>query len=129
MCLCAVCGILRPMLCTYPSCMPLSFLPPSPTPGMTFVPPRVAAWRYLRGSRSLASNLSDGSSASVAATAAFDACTADVTVDTKAVSSSDDKDDTAEGEEDSGDDAPDELEDIVDHLLSSLRDKGEWLNI
>jgi len=93
--------------------------------GMTFVPPRVAAWRYQRGSRSLASNLSDGSAtagagAAAAGGAAGAAGAAAGSLPPAPPSASTESDSAVE---DFGDDVPDELEDIVDHLLTSLQDK------
>uniref|UniRef100_A0A3B3Z090 Tubulin-specific chaperone D n=1 Tax=Poecilia mexicana TaxID=48701 RepID=A0A3B3Z090_9TELE len=67
--------------------------------GLTFLKPRLAAWRYERGSRSLAANLS------VSHTAAT------VTPETK----------TQEQEEDY--DIPEEVETVIEHLLVGLKDK------
>uniref|UniRef100_A0A3B5LYB9 Tubulin-specific chaperone D n=1 Tax=Xiphophorus couchianus TaxID=32473 RepID=A0A3B5LYB9_9TELE len=71
--------------------------------GLTFLKPRLAAWRYERGSRSLAANLS------VSHTAA--ALTAAVTPETE----------TREQEEDY--DIPEEVETVIEHLLVGLKDK------
>ncbi|XP_043956093.1 tubulin-specific chaperone D [Gambusia affinis] len=71
--------------------------------GLTFLKPRLAAWRYERGSRSLAANLS------VSHTAA--AVTAAVTPETE----------TREQEEDY--DIPEEVETVIEHLLVGLKDK------
>ncbi|XP_038158483.1 tubulin-specific chaperone D [Cyprinodon tularosa] len=68
--------------------------------GLTFLKPRVAAWRYQRGSRSLAANLT----VSHAATAA-------VTPETE----------TQEQDEDY--DIPEEVETVIEHLLVGLKDK------
>ncbi|XP_019950061.1 tubulin-specific chaperone D isoform X2 [Paralichthys olivaceus] len=70
--------------------------------GLTFLKPRLAAWRYQRGSRSLAANLSMPQSAS-----ATDALTPHV--------------DTQEQEEDY--DIPGEVESVIEHLLGGLKDK------
>lgn len=73
--------------------------------GLTYLPPRVASWRYQRGSRSLIGNLSGyGSTASAIPGANVDA--------------------SAAAEESESEVAvPDELEDIVDQLLIALQDK------
>ncbi|XP_070778789.1 tubulin-specific chaperone D [Enoplosus armatus] len=68
--------------------------------GLTFLKPRLAAWRYQRGNRSLAANLSQ--SATVAA-----AVTPEV--------------ETQEQEEDY--DIPEEVETVIEHLLVGLKDK------
>ncbi|KAG7242810.1 hypothetical protein INR49_018065 [Caranx melampygus] len=70
--------------------------------GLTFLKPRLAAWRYQRGSRSLAANLSMSQSAT-----ATDAVTPDM--------------DTQEHEEDY--DIPEEVETVIEHLLVGLKDK------
>jgi hypothetical protein len=71
--------------------------------GLTFLPPRVAAWRYQRGSRSLVENMQLSGLAVQGAGAAPGA------------------------EEEAGDidpdDVPVEIEDVIDQLLCSLRDK------
>ncbi|XP_068615676.1 tubulin-specific chaperone D-like [Brachionichthys hirsutus] len=71
--------------------------------GLTFLKPRVAAWRYQRGSRSLAANLCMSQSAVVAAAA--------VTPDVE----------TGQQEEDY--DIPEEVETVIEHLLVGLKDK------
>ncbi|XP_041970319.1 tubulin-specific chaperone D isoform X1 [Aricia agestis] len=65
--------------------------------GLTFLKPRVATWRYTRGSRSLAVTLSGGAAAG----------------DTEPIISPADDDDQ---------DIPQEVEDVVELLLCSLRD-------
>uniref|UniRef100_A0A3Q4HW81 Tubulin-specific chaperone D n=1 Tax=Neolamprologus brichardi TaxID=32507 RepID=A0A3Q4HW81_NEOBR len=70
--------------------------------GLTFLKPRLAAWRYQRGSRSLAANLSMSQSA------------ADSTGATSEV-------ETKEQEEDY--DIPEEVETVIEHLLLGLKDK------
>ncbi|XP_051796853.1 tubulin-specific chaperone D isoform X1 [Acanthochromis polyacanthus] len=70
--------------------------------GLTFLKPRLAAWRYQRGSRSLAANLSMSQSAAASA-----AVTPEV--------------DTQEQEEDY--DIPEEVETVIEHLLVGLKDK------
>ncbi|XP_039679807.1 tubulin-specific chaperone D isoform X2 [Perca fluviatilis] len=68
--------------------------------GLTFLKPRLATWRYQRGSRSLAANLSMSQSATVAATPEVE---------------------TQKLEEDY--DIPEELETVIEHLLVGLKDK------
>lgn len=70
--------------------------------GLTFLKPRLAAWRYQRGSRSLAANLSMSQSTVV---------TAAVTPEVE----------TQELEEDY--DIPEEVETVIEHLLVGLKDK------
>lgn len=60
------------------------------------MPPRVAAWRYKRGNRSLAANLSGG----------------DSTGPTNR---------EAEVEEDDSIEVPDEVEEVIDQLIQGLR--------
>ncbi|XP_029293698.1 tubulin-specific chaperone D isoform X2 [Cottoperca gobio] len=67
--------------------------------GLTFLKPRLAAWRYQRGNRSLAANLSVSLSTSVA--------TPEV--------------ETQELEEDY--DIPEEVETVIEYLLNGLKDK------
>ncbi|KAI3359188.1 hypothetical protein L3Q82_002713 [Scortum barcoo] len=69
--------------------------------GLTFLKPRLAAWRYQRGSRSLAANLSMSQSATD-------------TTDTPEV-------ETQEQEEDY--DIPEEVETVIENLLVGLKDK------
>lgn len=66
--------------------------------GLTFLKPRLATWRYQRGSRSLAANLAMSQSATA---------TAEV--------------ETQEQEEDY--DIPEEVETVIEHLLVGLKDK------
>ncbi|XP_078126627.1 tubulin-specific chaperone D isoform X1 [Sander vitreus] len=68
--------------------------------GLTFLKPRLATWRYQRGSRSLAANLSMSQSTTVAATPDVE---------------------TQKLEEDY--DIPEELETVIEHLLVGLKDK------
>ncbi|XP_029015164.1 tubulin-specific chaperone D [Betta splendens] len=70
--------------------------------GLTFLKPRLASWRYQRGSRSLAANLSTPKPGG-----ATDAVTPDV--------------ETQEKEEDY--DIPEEVETVIEHLLVGLKDK------
>nr|XP_043907616.1 tubulin-specific chaperone D isoform X1 [Solea senegalensis] len=70
--------------------------------GLNFLKPRLAAWRYQRGSRSLAANLSMSQTAVTA-----DAVTPHA--------------DTREQEEDF--DIPEEVETVIEHLLVGLKDK------
>lgn len=69
---------------------------------MMFLKPRVAAWRYQRGSRSLSANLSSG--LQVQGTAA-NAMVAPV-------------------ECDDDDDVPEEIEQVLNEILKALRDKN-----
>ncbi|CAG2203358.1 TBCD [Mytilus edulis] len=69
--------------------------------GLTFLKNRVAAWRYQRGSRSLADNLST----------TFDKNNSQQFVG------------VAKDDEDEEYDIPDEIEDVIEHLLGGLRDK------
>uniref|UniRef100_A0A6P7FPZ1 Tubulin-specific chaperone D n=1 Tax=Diabrotica virgifera virgifera TaxID=50390 RepID=A0A6P7FPZ1_DIAVI len=67
--------------------------------GLTFLPPRIATWRYKRGNRSLAANLSSGDN-SVSRTS-----------------------NSIEEETDTEDiiDVPDEIEEVIDQLIQGLR--------
>ncbi|CAH2247306.1 jg15470 [Pararge aegeria aegeria] len=67
--------------------------------GLTFLRPRVASWRYTRGSRSLSVTLGGGTAAAAG--------------DTEPLTSPPDDDDQ---------DIPQEVEDVVELLLCSLRD-------
>lgn len=69
--------------------------------GMTFLPPRVVSWRYQRGNRSLAANLSGGDCKKLA----------NETVKQNA----DDR-----GVEDDEIDVPDEVEEVIDQLIQGL---------
>nr|XP_023027464.1 tubulin-specific chaperone D [Leptinotarsa decemlineata] len=66
---------------------------------LTFLPPRIASWRYKRGQRSLAVNLSSG--------------------DGSVAKTSDEGEDQQENEEDI--EVPDEMEEIIDQLIHGLR--------
>ncbi|XP_045891723.1 tubulin-specific chaperone D [Micropterus dolomieu] len=68
--------------------------------GLNFLKPRLAAWRYQRGSRSLAANLSMSQSTAAAVTP---------------------EEETQEQEEDY--DIPEEVETVIEHLLLALKDK------
>lgn len=69
--------------------------------GMTFLPPRVASWRYQRGSRSLATNLSAGDGKDKIIGEASEAA--------------------ANEEAESEDfDVPDEIEEVIDQLIQGL---------
>ena len=76
--------------------------------GMTFLPPKVASWRYQRGSRSLLKNLTNETD--------IENETSDGPAKTK--SSSENNIDMEEDEE-----VPEQLEDIIEHLLQSIQDK------
>lgn len=67
---------------------------------MTFLPPRVASWRYQRGTRSLATNLSDGDGYGKSSTA-----------------SEQEKSVLAEEEEI---EVPDEVDEVIDQLIQGL---------
>uniref|UniRef100_A0A3B5AMD7 Tubulin-specific chaperone D n=1 Tax=Stegastes partitus TaxID=144197 RepID=A0A3B5AMD7_9TELE len=69
--------------------------------GLTFLKPRLAAWRYQRGSRSLAANLSMSQSAAASA-----AVTPEV-----------------ETQEQEDYDIPEEVETVIENLLVGLKDK------
>lgn len=69
--------------------------------GLIFLKPRVASWRYQRGSRSLAANLQQTSQP----------------VETKAAISVNDEDDDDY-------DVPEEIEEVLDEILQALRDKN-----
>ncbi|EFX77856.1 hypothetical protein DAPPUDRAFT_247139 [Daphnia pulex] len=68
--------------------------------GLIFLKPRVASWRYQRGSRSLAANLEQSQP-----------------VETKAAISVNDEDDDDY-------DVPEEIEEVLDEILQALRDKN-----
>lgn len=68
--------------------------------GLIFLKPRVASWRYQRGSRSLAANLQQSQP-----------------VETKAAISVNDEDDDDY-------DVPEEIEEVLDEILQALRDKN-----
>ena len=88
--------------------------------GLTYLPPRVAAWRYTRGHRSLLDNLrAANSSSSEHATVASTANSATDASRAKAQA------DTDRGGEDDEDDAfvPIEIEYVIDSLLQGLQDR------
>ncbi|XP_075941982.1 tubulin-specific chaperone D isoform X1 [Anarhichas minor] len=70
--------------------------------GLTFLKPRLAAWRYQRGNRSLAANLSASQSTTVSTAPTPEAEARDM-------------------EEDY--DIPEEVETVIEHLLLGLKDK------
>jgi len=74
------------------------------TVGLIFLKPRVAAWRYQRGSRSLAANLTPASSQETKTTTSAPRCVPN-----------DDEDD---------EDVPDEIEEVLEEILRALRDKN-----
>ena len=74
--------------------------------GMTFLPPRIASWRYQRGQRSLLQNLQQSEVPDVSKSSL------PLSPPTKDEDGDDDDFET-----------PDELEDIIDLLLTSLQDK------
>lgn len=64
--------------------------------------PRVAAWRYQRGSRSLAANLSQSKPVEIKSTPTAN----------------------YEDEDDDDYDVPEEIEEVLDEILQALRDKN-----
>jgi tubulin-specific chaperone D len=76
---------------------------------LTFLPPREAAWRYQRGSRSLLSNLV-ASGVGVLGVAAAGT-------------------DEGVGDEEDDVEVPPELEEIVEKLLCALRDKDTVVSV
>lgn len=68
--------------------------------GLTFLKPRIATWRYQRGSRSLAANLLQSKP-----------------VEKKVLTSVNDEDDDDY-------DVPEEIEEVLDEILQALRDKN-----
>jgi hypothetical protein len=71
--------------------------------GMTFLPPRVAVWRYQRGQRSLLQNLQLGAG--------------------EKQQERGEEVGNMGGDEDDDFEAPEELENIIDHLLNALHDR------
>lgn len=69
--------------------------------GMTFLPPRVASWRYRRGNRSLAANLSAGDGETTVPLVTEQEPTK-VEVDAEEI------------------DVPDEIEEVIDQLIQGL---------
>ncbi|KAG5900138.1 hypothetical protein JTB14_012811 [Gonioctena quinquepunctata] len=67
--------------------------------GLTFLPPRIASWRYKRGQRSLAANLSSG--------------------DSSVVKTPDKSEEQRETDDDT--EVPDEVEEVIDQLMQGLR--------
>lgn len=80
--------------------------------GLTYLPPRVVSWRYKRGQRSLLDNLSG---AGVAAAQAAQATAAAQAAASPAEEEAEEDDDDIE--------VPTEIEDIVEMLLTGLRDR------
>ncbi|KAM6904829.1 LOW QUALITY PROTEIN: tubulin-specific chaperone D [Xenentodon cancila] len=72
--------------------------------GLTFLKPRLASWRYQRGSRSLATNLS---MSQPGADAAADVAAAEMEMQ----------------QEEEDYDIPEEVETVIEHLLGGLKDK------
>ena len=115
--------------------------------GMTFLPPRVALWRYQRGKRSLSDNLTQSMCKEVRAecvTAKFDSeikdveeaerrkedevTDHDVVENEKKVSREKEKENEKKEEVEGDDDGEDfevdpELEDVIDKVLTALSDK------
>lgn len=93
--------------------------------GLTYMPPRVVAWRYNRGQRSLLDNLSGAGVA--AATAQLQTNTPKVAMVDTSVAAEGDTAVTASGAGDGNDDeyfdVPDDIEDIIEMLLTGLRDR------
>ncbi len=85
--------------------------------GMNFLPPRVAAWRYLRGNRSL--NLASSKPA-----LAPPAAPAPLTRKPDEIPRNGGEGNVGEvAADEEEEDVPDEMEDVVDKLLTSLQDK------
>lgn len=74
--------------------------------GMNFLPPRIASWRYMRGSRSL--NLASKLPSKVGAARS---------IATGSVPGA------VEAEDEAADEVPEEMEDVLDRLLTALGDK------
>ena len=72
--------------------------------GLIFLKPRVAAWRYQRGSRSLVANLMSASNQ-----ASEDGTSRSLILS---------------GEEEDDEDVPDEIEEVLEEILRALRDKN-----
>lgn len=72
--------------------------------GLTFLPPRIAAWRYQRGSRSLSANLSAG----------------DGTTDQIGPNTSRSLNNNVEEEEEANIEIADEVEEVIDQLIQGL---------
>ena len=96
--------------------------------GLTYLPPRVAAWRYTRGHRSLLDNLRDANSlskhaASSSSEHATVASTANAATDASRAKAQAETD--RGGEDDDEDDAfvPIEIEYVIDSLLQGLQDR------
>lgn len=83
--------------------------------GLTYLPPRIVAWRYQRGQRSLLDNLNSESKDGGAGAGAGVGAGADTSANTTHT-------DAAMGDDDDVD-VPSEIEDIVEMLLTGLRDK------
>jgi hypothetical protein len=79
--------------------------------GMNFLPPRVASWRYMRGSRSL--NLQPAAATITVPLAAEQGSAATATV----------PGDGEQQQEEDDDEVPAELEEVLDCLLCSMRDR------
>lgn len=77
--------------------------------GLIFLKPRIASWRYQRGSRSLAANLISKTPVNL-----------QLPVDSKAM----------EDEDDDDFDVPEEIEEVLEEILRALRDKNrevQWV--
>ena len=88
--------------------------------GLLFLKPRVVAWRYERGARSLVDNLrkNDGDVSGGAATGNVPETPTSSESATRAVSTGQASDD-----DDDDDDVPDGVEEVIESLLVALRDK------
>lgn len=73
--------------------------------GLTFLPTRIATWRYERGNRSLAANLSAGDGGSTT-----------INVTSPSATTSDAKEESTSQEID----IPDEVEEVIDQLIQGL---------
>ena len=87
--------------------------------GMAFLPPQVASWRYQRGHRSLQLNLTDGAAGMAGDTGSTSGSGANTSSSSGGITTLADEED----EEDIEDDIVLEMEEIIEQLLCSLRDK------
>ena len=81
---------------------------------LVFLPPRVALWRYQRGSRSLVDNFGSGEVGGDAAGGAGGAGGGGASGEGSSAAGAEEEDDT---------EVPDELDELVDVLLTGLRDR------
>jgi hypothetical protein len=95
--------------------------------GMTFLPPRVAAWRYQRGKRSLMENLTksmDSAGSAAAGSSSSSSGSSGAVASSSSSSSSSAANEEVPGDDDDEDvDVSTEVEDVLDRVLESLSDK------